>query len=400
MNQDQNNSNQEDRMSELSENQSLTANSASEQQTAIHQQTDNEIENDDKLLESESVDTSQTAQDQAQALKPDSTKSRKLKIFATLLLILILSLIGFGLWKSYQPQQIELQGRVEAETIYVSTKVPSRIEELYVQEGQVVKQNQPLVRLWSPEVSAKKQQALASLQSALAFQSTATRGSQQENIDSLYANWQALKAQEALANTTLQRSINLFREGVISRQRRDEIQAAATSASQMTEAAYQQYARAKRGSTPEQKSTADAQVEIAKAAVAEANALEAETQLNAPVDGVVSKTYGKVSELIAMGVPVVSIIQNDIWVSLTVREDQYASIYQLKQLQGYIPALDQYMLFNIKNIDAEGEFATIKTTRQTGGYDIRSFKVHLVPATPNPNLKVGMSVLFKLNKAH
>ncbi len=387
-------------MSALSENQSLTANSASEQQTAIHQQMDNDIENDDKLLESESVDTSQTAQDQAQALKPDSTKSRNLKIFATLLLILILSLIGFGLWKSYQPQQIELQGRVEAETIYVSTKVPSRIEELYVQEGQVVKQNQPLVRLWSPEVSAKKQQALASLQSALAFQSTATRGSQQENIDSLYANWQALKAQEALANTTLQRSINLFREGVISRQRRDEIQAAATSASQMTEAAYQQYARAKRGSTPEQKSTADAQVEIAKAAVAEANALEAETQLNAPVDGVVSKTYGKVSELIAMGVPVVSIIQNDIWVSLTVREDQYGSIYQLKQLQGYIPALDQYMLFNIKNIDAEGEFATIKTTRQTGGYDIRSFKVHLVPATPNPNLKVGMSVLFKLNKAH
>ena len=400
MNQDQNNSNREDRKSALSENQSLTANSASEQQTAIHQELDNEVENDDMVLESESVDASETAQDQAQALKPDSTKSRNLKIFATLLLILLLSLISFGLWKSYQPQQIELQGRVEAETIYVSTKVPSRIEELYVQEGQVVKQNQPLVRLWSPEVSAKKQQALASLQSALAFQSTATRGSQQENIDSLYANWQALKAQEALANTTLQRSINLFREGVISRQRRDEIQAAATSASQMTEAAYQQYARAKRGSTPEQKSTADAQVEIAKAAVAEANALEAETQLNAPVDGVVSKTYGKVSELIAMGVPVVSIIQNDVWVSLTVREDQYASIYQLKQLQGYIPALDQYMLFNIKNIDAEGEFATIKTTRQTGGYDIRSFKVHLVPATPNPNLKVGMSVLFKLNKAH
>ena len=400
MNQDQNNSNREDRKSALSENQSLTANSASEQQTAIHQELDNEVENDDMVLESESVDASETAQDQAQALKPDSTKSRNLKIFATLLLILLLSLISFGLWKSYQPQQIELQGRVEAETIYVSTKVPSRIEELYVQEGQVVKQNQPLVRLWSPEVSAKKQQALASLQSALAFQSTATRGSQQENIDSLYANWQALKAQEALANTTLQRSTNLFREGVISRQRRDEIQAAATSASQMTEAAYQQYARAKRGSTPEQKSTADAQVEIAKAAVAEANALEAETQLNAPVDGVVSKTYGKVSELIAMGVPVVSIIQNDVWVSLTVREDQYASIYQLKQLQGYIPALDQYMLFNIKNIDAEGEFATIKTTRQTGGYDIRSFKVHLVPATPNPNLKVGMSVLFKLNKAH
>ncbi|WP_151708951.1 HlyD family secretion protein [Acinetobacter brisouii] len=387
-------------MSERSENQSSTANSASEQRTVIQQQMNNEVENDDMALERESVDASETAKDQAKAIKPNSTKSRNLKIIAIIVLILLLGLIGFGLWKSYQPQEIELQGRVEAETIHVSTKVPSRIEELYVQEGQVVKKNQRLVRLWSPEVSAKKQQALASLQSALALQSTATRGSQQENIDSLYANWQALKAQEVLANTTFQRSTNLFREGVISRQRRDEIQAAATSASQMTEAAYQQYARAKRGSTPEQKSTADAQVKIAKAAVAEANALEAETQLNAPVDGVVSKTYGKVSELIAMGVPVVSIIQNDVWVSLTVREDQYADLYQLKQLQGYVPAIDQYMLFNIKNIDAEGEFATIKTTRQTGGYDIRSFKVHLVPATPNPNLKVGMSVLFKLNKAH
>lgn len=400
MNLDQKQSNQEDKMSERSENQSSTANSASEQRTVIQQQMNNEVENDDMALERESVDASETAKDQAKAIKPNSTKSRNLKIIAIIVLILLLGLIGFGLWKSYQPQEIELQGRVEAETIHVSTKVPSRIEELYVQEGQVVKKNQRLVRLWSPEVSAKKQQALASLQSALALQSTATRGSQQENIDSLYANWQALKAQEVLANTTFQRSTNLFREGVISRQRRDEIQAAATSASQMTEAAYQQYARAKRGSTPEQKSTADAQVKIAKAAVAEANALEAETQLNAPVDGVVSKTYGKVSELIAMGVPVVSIIQNDVWVSLTVREDQYAGLYQLKQLQGYVPAIDQYMLFNIKNIDAEGEFATIKTTRQTGGYDIRSFKVHLVPATPNPNLKVGMSVLFKLNKAH
>lgn len=400
MNLDQKQSNQEDKMSERSENQSSTANSASEQRTVIQQQMNNEVENDDMALERESVDASETAKDQAKAIKPNSTKSRNLKIIAIIVLILLLGLIGFGLWKSYQPQEIELQGRVEAETIHVSTKVPSRIKELYVQEGQVVKKNQRLVRLWSPEVSAKKQQALASLQSALALQSTATRGSQQENIDSLYANWQALKAQEVLANTTFQRSTNLFREGVISRQRRDEIQAAATSASQMTEAAYQQYARAKRGSTPEQKSTADAQVKIAKAAVAEANALEAETQLNAPVDGVVSKTYGKVSELIAMGVPVVSIIQNDVWVSLTVREDQYADLYQLKQLQGYVPAIDQYMLFNIKNIDAEGEFATIKTTRQTGGYDIRSFKVHLVPATPNPNLKVGMSVLFKLNKAH
>ncbi|NCI77382.1 HlyD family secretion protein [Acinetobacter kanungonis] len=329
----------------------------------------------------------------------EASKPKIVKMLVTILIILLLGLIAFGLWKSYQPKLVEIQGRVEAETIHVSTKIPSRIEELYVHDGQKVKKGQPLIRLYSPEIDAKKQQTLASLQSALALQSTADRGSQQENIDTLYANWQAMKAQQLLAETTYQRGAKLFQEGVISRQRRDEMHAAAQSAAQLTEAAYQQYARSKRGSTTEQKSTADAQVEIAKAAVAEANALEAETKLFSPVDGTISKTYGKVSELVAMGVPVMSIILDDeMWVSLNVREDQYAQVYQAKMLKGFIPALNKTAQFKIKSIDAEGEFATIKTTRQTGGYDIRSFKLHLIPSTPIPDLKVGMSVLFKVKE--
>ena len=326
-------------------------------------------------------------------------KSAAIKAIGLMVLILLLGFIAFGLWKSYQPKEIELQGRVEADTIHVSTKVPSRIEEIYVHDGQKVSKDQELVRLFSPEVDAKKQQALAALQSAKALQSTAERGSQQENIDSLYANWQSLKAQEALAKTTYQRGANLFKEGVISRQRRDEMQAAALSTSQLTEAAYQQYARAKRGSTPQQLSSADAQVQIAQAAVAEANALAAETKLRSPIDGTVSKTYGKVSELVAMGVPVVSILQDDdLWVSVNVREDLYAQIYKAKSMDGFIPALNQTATFKIKTIDAEGEFATIKTTRQTGGYDIRSFKIHLAPVQPITDLKVGMSVLFKIKE--
>lgn len=326
-------------------------------------------------------------------------KSALIKLVIGIVLVLLLALIAFGLWKSYQPKLVELQGRVEAETIHISTKVPSRIEEIYVHDGEKVQAGQALVRLTSPEVDAKKQQALAALQSAEALQSTAERGSQQENIDSLYANWQSLKAQQQLAQTTYQRGQNLYKEGVISRQRRDEMQAAAVSAAQMTEASYQQYARAKRGSTPQQQSSADAQVKIAQAALAEANALEAETKLFAPSNGTISKTYGKVSELVAMGVPVVSLIQDDsLWISLNVREDQYAQVYQLKTMQGFIPALNKSAEFKIDHIEAEGEFATIKTTRQTGGYDIRSFKVQLKPAQPIADLKVGMSVLFKIEE--
>lgn len=327
---------------------------------------------------------------------PEISKKKKYLLLA--LLPILLAVIIFGLWKSYQPTPIELQGRVEAETIQVATKVPSRIEEIYVEEGQRVKKGDVLVRLNSPEIAAKKQQATAALQSALALQSTAERGSQEENVASLYANWQSLKAQQNLATVSYQRGENLFKEGVISRQRRDEMYAASQSALEMTEAAYQQYARAKRGSTPQQKSSADAQVDIAQAALNEANALEAETELLAPVNGTVSKTYGKISELVATAVPVVSLIEEKMWVSLNIREDQYAPFQKLESIQGYIPALDQTASFQIKSISAEGEFATIKTTRQTGGYDVRSFKLHLLPTQTMPELKVGMSVLFKLKE--
>ena len=393
MNQDQSKSDQdvENTSSEGNSTATSTQNSTIDtQEIPVEQQVNAETEakNQPNAQTQAAVDTNS-----------EPKKSAAIKAIGLMVFILLLGFIAFGLWKSYQPKEIELQGRVEADTIHVSTKVPSRIEEIYVHDGQKVSKDQELVRLFSPEIDAKKQQALAALQSALALQSTAERGSQQENIDSLYANWQSLKAQEALAKTTYQRGANLFKEGVISRQRRDEMQAAALSASQLTEAAYQQYARAKRGSTPQQLSSADAQVQIAQAAVAEANALAAETKLRSPIDGTVSKTYGKVSELVAMGVPLVSIIQDDdLWVSVNVREDLYAQIYKAKSMDGFIPALNQTATFKIKTIDAEGEFATIKTTRQTGGYDIRSFKIHLAPVQPITDLKVGMSVLFKIKE--
>ena len=367
-------------------------------QTTDTSSTETQVEQVSPIEHTEKVDVINTPSNQE--IQPtEPPKKSKAKIIGLIVLILLLGLIAFGLWKAYLPQPIELQGRVEAETVHISTKVPSRIEEFYVTEGQSIKKGQALVRFVSPELEAKKEQAQAALQSATAFHSTIYRGAQQENIDTLYANWQAMKTQAELAATTYKRGENLYQQGVISRQRRDEMLAAKTSAREAAEAAYQQYARAKRGSTEQQKSTADAQVAMAQAAVKEANALTEETKLYSPTDGTVSKTYGKPTELVATGVPVVSIIEDhDLWVSLNVREDMYSSVYKTKTLEGYIPALDRKTTFKVKSIDAEGDFATIKTTRQTGGYDIRSFKFHLVPEQSIPDLKVGMSVLFKIEE--
>lgn len=342
---------------------------------------------------------------------PHRPKKRPpMQMIGVLIVVIFLGVIAFGLFQSYAPkagepslvhkkskQAITLQGRVEAKTTNISTKLPSRIDTIYVKAGQSVKAGESLVRLLSPEIEAKKSQAAAMLQSALAMQSATNRGTRAENVESLYANWQSAVAQATLATDTYQRGEYLYQEGVISRQRRDEMYAAQASAQALAKAAHQQYLKAERGRTDEQKTSAEAQVALAKAAVAEAAALEEETLLLAPYDGVVSKIYAQPSELVMPAVPVLSLLEDDTWVSLTVREDYYAAIYQQKTLTGFIPALNRTADFHIHHIETEGDFATIKNTRQTGGYDIRSFKMELTPVTPMADLKVGMSVVFELN---
>lgn len=296
-------------------------------------------------------------------------------------------------------QIVTLQGEVDSETVNLSTKVPSRIEAIYVQEGQSVQQGTLLAKLISPEVIAKKEQADAMLQSALASQSLANRGTRQENINSLYANWQGAKAQAMLAAETAARGEYLYQQGVISRQRRDEMQAAKISSEQMAEAAHQQYLKDKRGRSDEVIARADAQVQMAQAAVAEVAALDAETNLIAPIEGVINKIYAKPSELVASAVPVISMIKPSDTVKLRVREDYLPYVQQASSLTGFIPALNRSVEFHISHIGAEGEFATIKTTRQTGGYDIKSFELKLKPAEPIEGLVAGMSVVFEIRIA-
>lgn len=311
-------------------------------------------------------------------------------------LVFFAVIVAVGLWLAYRPQPEQIQGMVDADSINIATKVPSRVEQLLVREGDHVHQGQVLAVLTSPEVEAKQQQAQASLQSAQAMLQTTERGPQEENVASLKANWQASVAQANLAKVSYQRAQNLYDQGVISRQRRDEAFASQQSSAEMSESSRQQYLKAARGSTPEQLSSAHAHVAIAQAGVQEANSLKKEMQLIAPTDGEVDKKFPQVGELVATGIPVYTLIDMaHPWVTINLREDQFHHIKDGQTLLGDIPALDlKQQAFKVSHIAAEGSFATWKATRQSSGYDMRTFEIKLTP-TPLPSgLRPGMSVLF------
>jgi HlyD family secretion protein len=259
-----------------------------------------------------------------------------------------------------------------------------------------VKAGQELALMSSPEVEAKDAQARALLQSTEAIQSMSREGARAEDVRTVESIWRASQATARLADQTARRAENLFAEGVISAQRRDEAVAARAATASQTEAARQQYLKALAGTRPQEKSVADANVSGARAAVAEVESLQGETRLTAPHGGEVSERFANVGELVLTGVPVFTIVDTaDPWVAFSVREDQFRDLKIGAAVRGDVPALGvKGAAFRVTAISPQGEFATWRSTRQSSGYDVRSFQVKAKPARPIQGLRPGMSVLF------
>jgi HlyD family secretion protein len=310
-------------------------------------------------------------------------------------LILVAILLAVGLWLASRPAPEQLQGMVDADEVNVATKALARVDRLLVDEGARVRAGQVLAELSSPEIAGGQAQAKGALQSAQAVQSETEQGARAEDIASVKAVWQAAQAAATLAQVSSRRAETLYAEGVIAAQRRDEAVAARDGSARQAEAARQQYLKTLAGARPQNKAVAAAQVDIARAALRTATALGGETRLVSPIAGEVSRKLVQPGEVVSPIVPAYQVI--DVahpWVSMTVREDQYRGIAMGKVLTGSIPALGTRAAFRVYSIAPRGDFATWRATRQSSGYDVRSFEVKLRPVRAIADLRPGMSVLF------
>ena len=312
----------------------------------------------------------------------------------------VIALIAFiivGLYLAARPEREVVQGMVEAETFTVATKVPSRVQRIFAAEGDQVVAGQELAVMSSPEVKAMDQEAQAVLQSTEAIQSMSREGARPEDVRSGESVWRAAVATARLAEQTARRADTLYAEGVISAQRRDEADAARKATAAQAEAARQQYLKIAAGTRVQEKEVAAANVSGARAAVAEAESLEGETRLTAPHSGEISERFANVGELVLAGVPVFTIVDiSEPWVTFNVREDQYHDLKIGAIMHGSVPALNVTdAAFRVTVINPQGEFATWRSSRQSSGYDVRSFQVKATPVQPIDGLRPGMSVLFE-----
>lgn len=324
-----------------------------------------------------------------------SQNSNMLLAFLTLLgVIAIVALIGFFML-SKGPELI--QGQAEVTEYRVSSKVPGRILEFRVKEGQSVNAGDTLAILEAPEVMAKMAQAQAAEAAAQAQNEKAIKGARSEQIQAAYEMWQKSLAGLDIAEKSYNRVRRLYEQGVMSAQKKDEAQAQYNASVATEKAAKAQYDMAKNGAEREDKLAAQAMVQRAKGAIAEVESYIKETYLIAQAAGEVAEIFPKVGELVGTGAPIMNIAQlGDMWTTFNVREDLLKDLTMGSEFEAFVPALDNKTIrLKVNYMKDLGTYAAWKATKTTGQFDLKTFEVRALPLEAVEGLRPGMSVIIK-----
>ena len=307
--------------------------------------------------------------------------------------VVIVALIGFFAL-DHTPEVI--QGEVEVSEYRVSSKLPGRVLEIRVKEGDYVHVGDTLVILEAPEVDAQEAAAQATQGAAAAMSDMADNGARKETIQGAYQLYQQAVAAQELAQKTYSRLQRLYDEGVMSQQKRDEAFAAYKATEAQVAAAKSQYEMAKNGAREEERRAARKQEQAAQGAVQVFRSLLRETVQVATMEGEVTSIYPKVGELIGTGSPIMSIsMMNDMWGTFNIREDQLNGMKVGTVVKAYIPAFDKEVEMKVYSMRDEGSYAVWKATKTNGQYDLKTFSVKARPTKKFEGLRPGMSLIIK-----
>lgn len=332
-----------------------------------------------------------------QQLTPEAKKENRTLMGAFGLIVVVVAAMAIaGFLFLNKPAEI-IEGQADATAVRVSGKLPGRVVELYVHEGDMVKAGDTLVHIHSSVAEAKLEQARGMETAAKAMNEKVDAGTRSQIIQSAYEMWQQAQAAVSITKKTYDRLQNLYSEGVMSEQKRDEAKAAYDASVAAAAAAKSQYELAKSGAQKEDKTSVLAMVDVAKGGVSEVEALLEDQYLTAPCDGQVDVIYPNEGELVMLSAPIMSILKiDDKWVTFNVREEFLKDLTLGKEIEVMIPALDhkevKAKIYYVRDL---GSYATWHATKTTGDWDTKTFEVKARPVEALPDLRPGMTAIYR-----
>ncbi|MCI8998235.1 MAG: HlyD family secretion protein [Muribaculaceae bacterium] len=310
-------------------------------------------------------------------------------------LCIVLAIVGFCFLN--KPSEI-IEGQADATSVRISGKLPGRVMEIYVHEGDLVKKGDTLIHIHSSLADAKLMQAQSMESAAQSQNKKIDAGTRSQIVQSARDLVAQAAAAVGITQKTYTRMENLYKEGVISEQKRDEAKAAYDGAVAAHNAAKSQLDLAIAGAQKEDKASAAAMVDVAKGGVAEVESLLEDQYLLAPCDGQIDQVYPEESELVSLGAPLMSLLKlQDKWVTFNVREEFLNNMKLGDEIEVMIPALDKKKtkakIYYVRDL---GSYANWQATKSTGQWDSKTFEVKARTTDTIPDLRPGMTVVYFL----
>ncbi len=263
---------------------------------------------------------------------------------------------------------IEASGQVRGTEITLSSRIPGRVVEMLVTEGQPVKAGNLIARVSSEEIEARFQQSLHRIHNARAAIERAR--SQVAEAESTFG----------LAKKDYERYQALFKKEIISRQQFEE-----------AESGYR-VAEARLNSARDALEEANAAKELAESSKIEAEAQLKETSIYAPSNGTVINRLVEAGELVGPGTPVVVIVDlSDIYVRVFIKETDIGKIRLGNPARIYTDAFPEFFEGKVTEVSEKAQF----TPREAHVKEERAklvFGVKVGIENPKGFLKPGMPV--------
>jgi HlyD family secretion protein len=186
----------------------------------------------------------------------------------------------------------------ESEDVKVGSELAGKLKEVMAEEGDHVKKGQVLAVLENDDYRAQVENSRGQMHQAQAAYEKVLNGSRPQERREYLAEMQRAESVEANARSDYERSRKLLEDGVISREAMDHAERDFKVAENQLESARQQYHLVDDRTRAEDIAAAKAQMESAKAQLAEKEAVYAKTFLKAPFDGTILRKHHRTGESI------------------------------------------------------------------------------------------------------
>lgn len=222
---------------------------------------------------------------------------------------------------------IEVSGHIEATEIRLASKVPGRLSELLVAEGDMVTAGQALAQIDTTDLHLSWLAIRAERAAADAELRLRMAGARSEDIETARAAVRQAETELESARKDLSRMRTLLETGSTTEKAADDAAARAEVADTRLTAAREQWQRLQRGSRPEEIDAAVARLEVADARLAQARQQIDDARVAAPSEGRITEKLAEPGELLGIGSPIAVLVDlSDPWLTVFLSEPDLSSV--------------------------------------------------------------------------